>query len=272
MEQETLPKGRGRRLLERVLLAVSLAIMLVFLVEAALALRAILSDSDAPDAAVAGDVRRLAVLLADDPTLVNAQFGGNPLLVSAVNRRGRKAVELLLDRGADPNARRLGGGTALHMAAALAVPDIAELLISRGADPNASDYNGDTPLHNTSGVPHVPWEGRLAVMQVLIEAGADVNADNRYGETPMYHAAGDWRSNTPQAIALLASAGAKVDAQDWRGRTPLHFAAAEGNSGAAQSLLQLGADPNAVDRDGESVLDLAREDRLSLFLQQHGAK
>jgi ankyrin repeat protein len=55
-------------------------------------------------------------------------------------------VRLLLDRGADVNARSNGGGTPLHDAAAAATPELVELLLARGADANALTKDGHTAL------------------------------------------------------------------------------------------------------------------------------
>ena len=69
-------------------------------------------------------------------------------------------MRLLLERGADPNARtlpnqesaafmrdvRVKGETPLHRAAAFSDPDIILLLLDHGADRQARDANGDSPL------------------------------------------------------------------------------------------------------------------------------
>jgi hypothetical protein len=55
-------------------------------------------------------------------------------------------VRLLLDHGADVNARALNDFTALHYAVVRNQTTIVELLLGRGADVHAVDGNGYTPL------------------------------------------------------------------------------------------------------------------------------
>jgi len=59
----------------------------------------------------------------------------------------KKMVELLIDKGADVNARDEAGWTPLHYAAFNGHKDVAELLIAKGADVNAKNDYGETPLH-----------------------------------------------------------------------------------------------------------------------------
>ncbi len=55
-------------------------------------------------------------------------------------------VSLLLDRGANVNARSEGGGTALIVAAWRRSPEVVQALLNRGADVNAGDMGGVTPF------------------------------------------------------------------------------------------------------------------------------
>ena len=66
----------------------------------------------------------------------------------AAYSRNLGGVQLLIERGADVNAKGSGGHTPLMLAAAADPPSkaVVELLLSRGADPNLSDNEGNTAL------------------------------------------------------------------------------------------------------------------------------
>jgi ankyrin repeat protein len=132
------------------------------------------------EAAALGDDERLAAILDRDASLANAwsmdgftplglaAFLGsgstvrlllergasidavarNPMKVqplhAAVAGRNAEGVRLLLDRGADPNARQQAGYTPLMGAAAAGREDLIELLLARGADPSLVGEDGKT--------------------------------------------------------------------------------------------------------------------------------
>lgn len=60
-------------------------------------------------------------------------------------------VHLLLDRGADPDARMAGGYAPLHAAAHNGHVGIIRLLLERGADPHAVNERGETAIEVAGG-------------------------------------------------------------------------------------------------------------------------
>ena len=67
-------------------------------------------------------------------------------LISAALRGDAAAVQALLAKGADVNAKTRGGGTALFAASQNGHLDVVQALLANGADVNIKDSNGRTAL------------------------------------------------------------------------------------------------------------------------------
>jgi hypothetical protein len=101
-----------------------------------------------------GDLDALRRMLAERPELATAHMIGRkggrrtPLHVAAdwpgYFPAAPQAVALLLDAGADPNARQQGGFTPIHAAAQNRDDELYELLRRHGADESASLDDGRT--------------------------------------------------------------------------------------------------------------------------------
>ena len=104
-------------------------------------------------------------------------------------------VALLLEAGADPNARdQMFGGTLLHWASERGDARIIALLTRAGVDVNARDDHGATPLHSAAGRSY-----DSSIIGMLVDAGADVHARDRNGRTPLHRAAA-WNRQPAQPL------------------------------------------------------------------------
>jgi len=133
--------------------------------------------------------------------------GLTPLHLAA----GKDAAEILLQNGADVNARTSKGGTPLLYAVKRGAADVVTLLLSRGADTAVSDEGW------TGTLLHVAVDNNcLEVAELLLRAGAPINAKTT-----------DWVGD--------------------RGRwTPLRLAVHRGYTRLAALLLAQGADVNGI--------------------------
>ena len=158
-------------------------------------------------------------------------------------------VRLLLSKGADVNAKQAQGRTPLFLAAMLGdgVP-IMRLLLVRGANPNLVSANGQTPLMMAA------VRGDVGGMRLLIERGAEVNARDGAGETALMRAC---TGGNADAVRLLIERGADVKVKSKRNETALGFAATSGVQASVEMLLAKGAEVNVRNIRGYSPLMFA---------------
>ncbi len=173
-------------------------------------------------------------------------------LLAAARDGQVEIVESLLAKGADVNAARGDGLTALHLAAEGGHQAMAEALVAAGAAVDAGTrIGGYTPLHIAARA------GHGAVVLRLLEAGADPNArTTNSGVTALHLAAG--ATGGRSAVAALLDHGADPNAQEGSaGQTPLIFAAAANRADAVTALLTAGADPGIATAEVDVLPTLA---------------
>ncbi|XP_019636854.1 PREDICTED: uncharacterized protein LOC109479344 [Branchiostoma belcheri] len=165
------------------------------------------------------------------------------------SRHGRTEVAtLLIEHGADLEARGWYHNTPLHEAALRGHTGTCELLIRHGADVTARDSDQETPLHKAA------WWDHTGTCELLIRHGADVMARDKSDQTSLHVAS---QYGQTEVAALLIEHGADLEARDFYRFTPLHVAAAEGRTGTCELLIRHGADVMARTKEQSTPLHLA---------------
>jgi len=175
----------------------------------------------------------IARLLIDAGAGVNAAHENRAApLTRAVAHGHLPLITLLLERGADPDARNQpirndtgNGNSPLGCAVLLGRSDIVEALLTAGAAVNWSPSSEQlTPLAQAASA------GHLEIVRMLLEAGADVNGSDVNGWTSLCIAAFKGHG---EVVELLHLAGA---------RPTVRYAAAVGDTALLAALLDQGCD------------------------------
>ena len=91
-------------------------------------------------------------------------------------------VAMLLENGADVNAKTDTGTTALFNAILYRRTEVVRILLENGADVHVKTMYGSTTLDMAI------WYGDIEIVSMLLENGADVNAKGKYGSTALIKA------------------------------------------------------------------------------------
>lgn len=172
-------------------------------------------------------------------TNVNARFSGDgsTALMEAVTYNNTEIVKMLIQAGADVNAKTDDIGVpfdpddeygappgritvlmnAVHSSEKNAL-EVVQLLLQAGADVNAKDEQGGTAL--------MLAVGNLDVVRALLQAGADVNAKRLDGITTLM-SAGRYSQGfkiNPKVFEVLLNAGADAKVKDYHGNRAIDYA------------------------------------------------
>ncbi|PSN36088.1 hypothetical protein C0J52_20527 [Blattella germanica] len=157
-----------------------------------------------------------------------------PLYLSA-SCGSKRITKILLENGANVNARTIKLFTPLFYAVANKHYEISELLLKFGADVNASCINEFSIAHCTVS------RNDPKSLQLLISAGCDLNVHSKAGISPIHFAAIRGRT---EMVHLLVKNGVPVDALDNKRRSPLFHTIHTRNYEVAEFLLRNNADMN----------------------------
>lgn len=221
--------------------------------------------------------------------------GGTPLL-QLVATDVRK-TNLVLERGADINARTKNGFTALTVAANYrGTTEVVRTLLDHGATVarGTTDTSVPLPLFLAAGTGEIEkarlliahgdgvnekWTrrggsysplinaidmGDAPMVAFLIDSGADIHEQDLRGLTPLSRAV---LSNYKDVVAVLIAKGADVNAPDGVGLTPLHYAAMAdyGETDIVKQLLAAGAKRDVKDSQGHTPLQTAEKFHYTLL-------
>jgi len=221
-----------------------------------------------------GDIERIKKLISQGADVNAKDKRGMTPLHNAAYYGQRQVAEVLIAKGANVNETDTAGQAPLHIAANFGAKFVPELLLVNGASISARDIAGNTPMHAAADCPDVEKD----LLELLIAKGADVNARNEAGQTPLHRVSMIIRRDKRIELTaeVLLAHGAKVDAKDKSGNTPVHFAAENGRSKLIDLLIDKGAiiseDDNLLADEGASLYAVwsNQADVLKVLLD-HGA-
>jgi ankyrin repeat protein len=200
------------------------------------------------------------------PALLSEDRDTIQLLLAGIDQKGLTDA-LLSTINDSPVVMYIGGDKASPSPETIAPSLAVTLLIEKGADMNARDEEGSTPLADASSL------GQLANVKALVAKGADIEARDIYGNTPLLAAACDCAratmNDTDVVVDFLLTKGADINARNKEGNTALMIASGGGvvKTRIVKILIDHGADLHLRNSKGQTALMIAEVSRLPDVIQ-----
>lgn len=214
----------------------------------------------------AAETGNLAVLSALTETRTNLEarneLGFTPLQL-AVTHGHLAAAALLVDKGADINARDADGNNTLQILLQSGAPMVLDRPPGNWFSRANTDVRKQSYVNYLTTDPnHHGPDSLLQLTSFLLLSGLDVKATNHAGKTAAELATD---KNVPLRVPffemqseiflrLLHNAGGDIAAHDSNGDTPLHHAGRDASAQKVAALISAGADINATNHQGRTPL------------------
>lgn len=192
-----------------------------------------------------------------DPNSIDNE--GNTALLNAAGRNTLEVVKYLVEKTDDLNHTNKEGHSALTLAVQDNSAQVVNYLISKGAKTDIMDKEGNNLayyLFSSRGNPR-DFDAKA---KALSKAGLDLKATQSDKKT-VWHLAMD--KNDLALLKKVQAFGADINAKDEQGNTVLHYAAMKSrNTDILKYLVAHGADISSTTEFGETAYDLAQENEL----------
>jgi ankyrin repeat protein len=130
--------------------------------------------------------------------------------------------------------------------------EVSGLLLRRGANPNAARKGGHSALIQCA------LDDRVEIATMLLAMGAKVNSQDDLGLTALMHCAMFGRTQTARVLLAKKAHPDLRGTTDWlKGETALTLAISGRHPEMTRLLLQSGANPNVLGPGGETPLAIA---------------
>ena len=175
------------------------------------------------------------------------------VILKAINANDVATVKGYLDRGMDPNSI-VYGSPLLQKAANLGSVEMVKLIIARGGDLKYTSRSGNDALAQAmSNSKH--WR---EIVPALVKAGIEINEKTPFWKLVFKTKNGKFKPGVKETLEFLMSKGAHVDCPIGKdGTTALMYSAKKAWLEPVKFFLAHGADVNAKNTKGDTVLSLA---------------
>jgi ankyrin repeat protein len=163
-------------------------------------------------------------------------------------------IKDFISKGADVNFTDTDHNSLLFISVAYRLYNVIDVLIKAGADVNQKNLDGTSPLM----IADIKIAEMLIIDSSMNKVGANVNSVDHKGMDALMHAS---MINNLELVKLLLKHSADPKHHDHDGNTALmHSMCKDIDPNIIISLLDAGADINAKNNKGETVLHLAVKD------------
>ena len=178
-------------------------------------------------------------------------------------------LNTLLEYGADVNLRTVNSRSPLYLAVYNNNIEIIDILseplleaVEAGRIDQIQILEDDilsVDLKNDEGMSLIAIaaeKGHVDIVKFLLDNGARLDSVDMWGWSPLHSAV---IGGNLEMVKLFIEHGLEVEENNHEFMTPLHYACMEGNKKIVQILLEYGADRYAVNDEGISSFDIAKE-------------
>ena len=111
--------------------------------------------------------------------------------------------------------------------------------------------------------------GAAPLVRAVLQAGANAAHTDKDGRTALWLACENKHETAASELIEATKRGGALDRHGRNKRSVLHVASAKGLAGTVAKLLSLGADAELTDKNGQTPLQLARENEVKAAFVEH---